>query len=822
MDMMLVGLTWLSCLVYLDDIVVFSSTFEQHLERLDAVFQRLKQAKMKLNASKCKLFRLKVHFLDHVISHQGVEPDPAKTEVVRTWRTPQNLTELRAFVGLANYYRRHIKSFAEIAHPLHELTKKGALFRWTERQQHAFEKLKVALTSAPILAMPQDEGRYVVDTDASNDTIGAVIQQEQSGVLRVIAYASRALSVAEKAYCTTRKELLAIVYALKHYRHFLLGTIEPFELRTDHAALTSLLKSPEPVGQQARWLDLIAEYNFKIVHRAGRLHGNSDALSRRPCCTNSSQQECHQCVKKGLTVAEGNLQANVSMSDETALKTSELFEKESPNHTDQRQSFHIIRSITRLSQKDQEVINENDSIVRWSRETEAESAKDDIAEKMLSEESLTSATDLLPEVIRREQNLDPVLQPIIQAMRRGENLLEEKILQFSGETQCIVSQWESLTLINEILYRTFQNGDGTIAYYQLIVPSKLQKEVLKQLHAGSTSGHLSDRKTFERVRRVAYWPGYRRSTRQFVEQCLQCCRYRRWPTARQGKMQGCEVNGPMQRLHCDLTGPHTRSKNGFVYLFTAIDYFTKYLVAVPLRNKTAWSVANALVTKVYLVFGCSETQINDQGREFENEVMENAAKLLDIKRCRTSAYRPQGNGVVERVHSTINGMFAKMISSNQRDWCEKVPYICFAYNTAYHSSTSFTPAYLTFGRNPTLPVQFLMEHPQPDSPIELDEYSETMAERLREAFSLVRKELNCAFERNKRRYDAKVKEVQFSSGDLVWFYCPRTKPGIGRKWQSLTNGPMLVVRKVNAVNYAIKRSPTAKPFIVHIDFDDTG
>jgi hypothetical protein len=110
-----------------------------------------------------------------------------------------------------------------------------------------------------------------------------------------------------------------------------------------------------------------------------------------------------------------------------------------------------------------------------------------------------------------------------------------------------------------------------------------------------------------------------------------------------------------------------------------------------------------------------------------------------------------------------------------------------------------------------------MEHPLPDSPIELDEYSETMAERLREAFSLVRKELNCAFERNKRRYDAKVKEVQFSSGDLVWFYCPRTKPGIGRKWQSLTNGPMLVVRKVNAVNYAIKRSPTAKPFIVHID-----
>lgn len=193
---------------------------------------------------------------------------------------------------------------------------------------------------------------------------------------------------------------------------------------------------------------------------------------------------------------------------------------------------------------------------------------------------------------------------------------------------------------------------------------------------------------------MAYWPGIRRSTKQFTDRCDTCCRQRRWSNLRQGKLQSVGVSRPFQRLQCDLTGPHVRSKNGFTYLFTAIDSYTKYLIAVLLRNKSALSVANVLVTRVYLVFGCCEVQINDQGREFENEVMQKIAKLLNIRRCRLFAYRPQSNGVVETVHCTINGMFAKLIANHQ-------------------NSTSYAPAFLMFARNSTLPVEFLMEHPSP-------------------------------------------------------------------------------------------------------------
>ena len=147
--------------------------------------------------------------------------------------------------------------------------------------------------SAPILVPPRDEGKYVLDTDASDTALGAVLQQEQDGQLRVIGYASRALTNAERRYCITRKELLGIVYGLKKYRQHLLG--RQIVVRTDHAALTFLKNTPEPIGQQGRWLDLMAEYVIEIQHRPGRVHGNSDALSRRPCERNGGK-ECQQCL----------------------------------------------------------------------------------------------------------------------------------------------------------------------------------------------------------------------------------------------------------------------------------------------------------------------------------------------------------------------------------------------------------------------------------------------------------------------------------------------------------------------------------------------
>ena len=197
MNLVMQGLTWEACLVFLDDIIVMSSTFEQHLERLNAVFNRLRSANLKLKPSKCKLFQLKVKFLGSVVFEKGIEPDPDKLTAISEWPVPKNLTEVRSFVGLASYYRRHVEGFSDIAKPLSELTKKNQPFLWGPEQQSAFDKLKYCLTHYPVLAPPLPEGKYIIDTDASDFAMGAVLQQEQHGTVRVIAYASKTFDAAE-------------------------------------------------------------------------------------------------------------------------------------------------------------------------------------------------------------------------------------------------------------------------------------------------------------------------------------------------------------------------------------------------------------------------------------------------------------------------------------------------------------------------------------------------------------------------------------------------------------------------------------------------
>eukprot|EP00731_Ephydatia_muelleri_P004049 Em0002g225a len=231
MEQVLAGLHWSTCLVYLDDIIVFSRTVADHLDQLRDVFTRLKNAGLTLKPSKC-----------HLLQMEG---------------------------------------FAQVAAPLNALTNKGKEWMWTADCTHAFLELKKRLVSTPVLVMPQFTQEFILDTDASGEGLGAVLSQVIEGEEKVVAYASKTLTRTERKYCATRREMLALVWATHHFRPYLYG--HRFVLRTDHSALQWLHNFKEPEGQTARWLEQLAEYNYRVVHRPGRHHTNADSLSRMPC-----------------------------------------------------------------------------------------------------------------------------------------------------------------------------------------------------------------------------------------------------------------------------------------------------------------------------------------------------------------------------------------------------------------------------------------------------------------------------------------------------------------------------------------------------------
>ena len=291
MERVLAGLHWTSCLVYLDDIIIFSQNIDDHLQKLREVFLRLQGAGLKIKPIKCFLMQRSVHYLGHVVSSKGVETDPKKVSCIKEWPTPKDVKELRQFLGLASYYRRFIKSFALKANPLYRLTEKGRRWEWTKECGESFTNLKQALASAPILAFPNFDNDFILDTDASTDGLGAVLSQQSEEGERVIAYASRTLTKAERQYCATRREMLALVWGVRQFRPYLYG--RTFSARTDHNSLRWLHNFREPEGQVARWLEILSEYNFQVLHRPGVQHGNADALSRSPC------KQCGQTQEQG-------------------------------------------------------------------------------------------------------------------------------------------------------------------------------------------------------------------------------------------------------------------------------------------------------------------------------------------------------------------------------------------------------------------------------------------------------------------------------------------------------------------------------------------
>ncbi|XP_063760148.1 uncharacterized protein LOC134878197 [Eleginops maclovinus] len=668
-------------LIYLDDLIIFSKTFDEHLERLQLVFDRLREHGLKLKPSKCWLVREEVQYLGHLVSAEGVRTDPEKISRVKEWARPTNRREVLQFLGFAGYYRRYVQGYSALAAPLYRLTsgdprkkKRGGKrsvdpdppFLWTNECEEAFQSLKRKLMTAPVLGYPDYSLPFLLQTDASGGGLGAVLAQVQDGAERVIAYASRGLSPAETRYPAHKLEFLALKWAVtdKFYDH-LYG--RKFSVQTDNNPLKYVMTSAKLDATGQRWVSRLSAFDFDIQYRRGQSNSNADALSRL------STQEVTQV-----------LQTCPQRVTSEQWETQTMPEPESPPGEGAAASTEPVPS----------------------QLPEASEPYGDVGT-----ESLPAMTR---QEIRTAQKGDPVIGPVLHFRSRNQKPCRSERVG-GGEQVCLLlKEWRRLTVKDGIMYRCIQDCQRG-AVEQLLLPENLRTAVKTALH--DDSGHLGFERTLQMIRERFYWPRMFQEIKAWCEQCERCC-LRKTPTANlRAPLVSIHSSTPMELVCVDFLTLE-KSKGGIENVLIVTDHFSRYAQAYPTKDQKARTVAKVLWRNYFCRFGFPAKLHADQGRNFESAVVKELCKCTGITKTHTTPYHPQGNGTTERFNRTLLNMLGTLEPHLKPRWHEHLDAMTHAYNCTRHDSTGFTPHYLMFGRHPRLPVDLIFGLPTKNEPVE--------------------------------------------------------------------------------------------------------
>ena len=586
---------------------------------------------LQLKSGKCHLFRASVPFLGHIVGRRGLECDPKKIEDVKSWPVPDCLKSIRQFLGFVGYHRRFIPKFADIATPLVYLTGKDVPFVWDSSCSAAFQELRASLIDAPILAFPTETGQYILDTDASNFGLGGVLSQIQNDQERVVAYCSRALRPSQRRYCTTKREMLAVVAMCIQFRSYLRGA--RFTLRTDHKSLVWLHRFKDTEGMLSRWLHSLQQFQFSIIHRPGKDHGNADGLSRAP------SSPCRQCTRPDCPPA-------------TLI------------HHDSDQPFDYVST---GSSEDADLVP-------------VQSGEDWIArlDDDLSRPVETSGDSFRISALQRE---DPVCVALHDWVVTKEFPAWAEVKSMLPELRSLWHHRNNLSVDdNGTLWR---KRSSQSAQLQLLVPKAGRERLFLSYHASLYGGHLG--RTLARLADRFYWSGMADDVKDWLSQCVACIK-RKSPVGRHHPLGNIPTGHRWDRIAMDILDVCDPTPEGFRYILVIADYFSKWTEAFPMKNKCADTVADILVENIILRFGMPLVIHSDQGREFENGLMKSVCALLGCTKTRTAPYHPESDGMIERFNRTCLMMLSMFVNDRRDNWHELLPFIMHAYRTSVHES----------------------------------------------------------------------------------------------------------------------------------------
>ncbi|KAG6465364.1 hypothetical protein O3G_MSEX015105 [Manduca sexta] len=683
MDNVLRDLQNVICLVYLDDIIVFSVSLQEHMVNLEKVFKRLRDSNFKVQMNKSEFLKLETAYLGHIISQDGIKPNPDKIKAIEKLPMPKTATEIKRFLGLLGYYRKFIPDFARITKPMTQCLKKGSKITPGNIDYiKCFEKCKTLLTNDPILQYPDFEKEFILTTDASNFAIGAVLSQGPIGNDRPIAYASRTLNSSEINYSTIEKELLAIVWGTKYFRPYLFG--RKFKVLTDHKPLQWVMNVKEPNSRLTRWRLKLSEYNFTPIYKQGKFNTNADALSR----IEINNEDANSIA---VNVSEPEKQPSVAGSSTlTAHTSTENPILEIPISDDPLNKFNrqICLVVVGDIKKRPTVTKPFDTHTKTTIQ---------VSESNLEYDIINAVKEYVNPKVKTGIIINPPL-----AMYKIIPILQSK---FRSSAMNLVLTKKEVENVKEYLR---------------------QQEIIKKYHEGKTN-HRGINECFLSLSHHYYWPKMKESIAKYINECSICgqAKYDRHPI-RQKFAIVPPPSKPFETLHLDL---FTAENEKFI---TLVDAFSKYAQAYHLRDGTALSVIQAL-----LVFcthhGMPLTIVTDQGPEFTNALFSEFTRLHGIQHHKILAHTPNDNGIVERFHSTIlEHLRILKLEKKNEPAVNLMPYAVLAYNSSIHSFTKCRPIDLITGHfDPRDPIHIdLTEHL-------LQQYSQDHRKRMTQVYNMI-------------------------------------------------------------------------------------
>lgn len=829
------------CIVYLDDILIFSKTEEAHLQHLELVIERLQRADLYANPKKCDFFKPQVEYLGFIIDKTGIRMDPERVKTISEWPRPQSYRDIQVFLGFCNFYRRFIYNFSGIAKPLQDLLrglkkgKKPGLITddWQDPQQKAFERLIDAFISAPVLRHYSPFLPLRLETDASSTACAGILSLKWEDGWHPIAYCSKKFSGAEVHYPIYDKELLAIVWSFKQWRHYLEGASD-IEVWSDHENLKRFMTQNTLNGRQARWLIQLAPHDFTIRYRKGKLNP-ADGPSRRPDYMDEVEGPETAIAKlmptlqnklaraASLNVSTPNLDTGSVQSATLGADAQQIFQHACHSarvDDDDTEDFLHYSDVSSVDAQRRPGINspEAESLIRTlALQVVTRSRAKQAAKCLLETESLPAVTEEAedPEgatlgTIRGDTAPEQSFEGSVSLLNMIKNAqeLDPQCRRIKSRLHVRTQQSPSLALVPGSLPQFYSVDEGGLLRYvdRVLIPAQeaLRHQLLEVYHDCPSGGHWGRDKTLELIRRRFTWSGIAEDVREYVATCPVCqgkAIHRHRPY---GELEPLPVPPdltPFKEISLDwITGLPTSMRNGMEYnsILTIVCRVSKYALFIPTReDATAVDLAQLFFEHVECRFGTPRGIVTDRDSRITSEFWREICEIQMIKRRMSTAYHPQTDGQSEALNRIVEDYLRAYSTEEPNAWARLLPLAQFAYNNSRNYTTGMSPNRLLFGFDCEIRIDVADTVTERRIPAAKDRI-----EKLYQLRQRLRTRLIEAQERMARYYNANHVPKHFKVGDFVKLSTKNLKFK-NRKLSPRWVGPFRVLERMGGQAYRL-------------------